>query len=41
LGKEAARNLIAAITDRKTFVPKQIWIEGELLAGKSVKKIDF
>lgn len=41
LGKEAASNLIMAITDKKTYVPKQIWIEGELLAGNSIKKIDF
>ena len=41
LGKEAAINLVQAIVDKKTYIPKQIWIEGELLVGNSVKKIDF
>lgn len=41
LGREAANNIVMAITDKKTYVPKQIWVEGELLTGKSIKKIDF
>jgi LacI family transcriptional regulator len=41
LGKEAAINLVQAIVDKKTYIPKQIWIEGELLIGNSVKKIEF
>lgn len=41
LGKEAAINLVQAIVDKKTYIPKQIWIEGELLVGNSVKTIDF
>ncbi|WP_326908042.1 LacI family DNA-binding transcriptional regulator [Sedimentibacter sp. MB31-C6] len=41
LGKEAANNIVMAITEKKTYIPKQIWIEGELLTGKSIKKIDF
>jgi len=41
LGREAAINLVNAIVDKKTYTPKQIWIEGELLIGNSIKKIDF
>lgn len=41
LGKEAAIHLVKAILDKKTYVPKQIWIEGELLIGNSVKKTEF
>jgi LacI family transcriptional regulator len=41
LGREAASNIIMAITDKKTYIPKQIWIEGELLNGNSIKRIDF
>lgn len=41
LGKEAAINLVNAIVDKKTYIPKQIWIEGELLVGNSIKKIEF
>jgi len=41
LGREAASNIIMAITDKKTYIPKQIWIEGKLLIGNSIKKIEF
>lgn len=41
LGREAANNIVMAITEKKTYIPKQIWIEGELLTGKSIRKIDF
>lgn len=41
LGREAARQIISQITDKKTFVPKQIWIKGELLVGDSIRKIDL
>ena len=41
LGREAASNIVMAITDKKTYIPKQIWIEGQLIAGNSIKKIDF
>lgn len=41
LGREAASNIVMAITDKKTYIPKQIWIEGQLMAGNSIKKIDF
>ncbi|WFA10025.1 LacI family DNA-binding transcriptional regulator [Tissierella sp. Yu-01] len=41
LGKEAAINLVNAIVDKKTYIPKQIWIEGKLLVGNSIKKIEF
>ena len=41
LGREAARQIIKQITDKKTFVPKQIWIKGELLIGDSISKIDL
>ncbi|NLC89271.1 MAG: LacI family transcriptional regulator [Clostridiaceae bacterium] len=41
LGSLAAEELVEAITNKKTYIPKQIWVEGELLAGNSVKKIEF
>ena len=41
LGREAARHLIDAVVNKKTYVPKQIWIEGELLVGDSIKKIEL
>ncbi|NLL82051.1 MAG: LacI family transcriptional regulator [Tissierellia bacterium] len=41
LGKYAAANLVDAITNKKTYIPKQIWVEGELLVGNSIKKIEF
>ena len=41
LGKYAAANLIDAVTNKKTYIPKQIWVEGELLVGNSIKKIEF
>ena len=41
LGREAAINLVRSIEDKKTFIPKQIWIEGKMLIGNSVKKIEF
>lgn len=41
LGKEAVKNLIHAIDNKKTYVPKQVWIEGELLVGDSIKEIEF
>ncbi len=40
LGTEAAKNLVDAIVDQKTYIAKQIWIEGQLLVGNSVKKLD-
>ncbi len=39
LGKEAARQIISRITDRKTYVPSQIWVTGELITGDSVRRI--
>lgn len=39
LGREAARQIISQIADKKTFVPRQIWIKGELLVGDSIRKI--
>lgn len=39
LGREAAHQIIGQITDKKTFVPKQIWIKGDLLTGDSIRKI--
>ncbi len=41
LGKYAAANLVDAITNKKTYIPKQIWVEGELVVGDSIKKIEF
>lgn len=41
LGREAAKHLVEAIVDKKTYIPKQIWIEGQLLAGDSIKKIEL
>lgn len=41
LGREAAINLIEAINEKETYIPKQIYVKGELLEGDSVKKIDF
>ena len=41
LGKEAAVNLVDAIVNKKTYIPKQIWIEGELLIGNSIKKVEL
>lgn len=41
LGREAAINIVKAIEDKKTYVPQQIWIEGKLLIGNSIKKIEF
>ena len=41
LGKEAAAHLVEAIVDKKTYLPKQIWIAGELWIGDSVKKLNF
>ena len=41
LGKEAAQHLVDAVSNNKTYIPKQIWIEGELLAGNSIKKIEL
>ncbi len=41
LGKMAANHLVDAIEDKKAYTPKQIWVEGELLAGNSIKKIEF
>lgn len=41
LGRKAARHLIDAVVNKKTYIPKQIWIEGELLVGDSIKKIEF
>lgn len=40
LGREAAINLIEAINEKETYIPKQIWVKGELLKGDSVKKVD-
>lgn len=41
LGRKAAINLIEAINEKETYIPKQIYVKGELLEGDSVKKIDF
>lgn len=41
LGRKAAENLVSAIENKKTYIPKQIWVEGELLVGDSIKKIEF
>jgi len=41
LGREAAINIVKSIEDKKTYVPKQIWIEGKMLIGNSIKKIEF
>lgn len=41
LGREAAQNIVKAIVDKKTYIPKQIWIEGELMVGDSINKIEF
>lgn len=41
LGTLAAEELVDAITNKKTYIPKQIWVKGELLAGNSVKRIEF
>ena len=41
LGRLAATELVEAVTNSKTYIPKQIWVEGELLAGNSVNKIEF
>lgn len=40
LGREAAQQIISQITDKKTFVPRQIWIKGDLLIGDSIRKLD-
>ena len=39
LGKEAANKLVEAIVSPKTFIPQQVIVPGQLLAGGSVKKI--
>lgn len=39
LGKEAARQIITQIKDRKTYVPRQIWITGNIMTGDSVSRI--
>ncbi|MFY9214218.1 MAG: LacI family DNA-binding transcriptional regulator [Tissierellaceae bacterium] len=41
LGRKAAENLVEAIENKKTYIPKQIWVEGELLVGDSIKRIEF
>ncbi|HLR34775.1 MAG TPA: LacI family DNA-binding transcriptional regulator [Tissierellales bacterium] len=41
LGKKAAQSIVNAIVDKKTYIPKQIWIEGELLVGDSISTIEF
>ena len=41
LGKEAAKHLVDAIVNKKTYIPKQIWIEGELMVGDSISKIEL
>ena len=41
LGREAAQQIISQIEDKKTFVPKQIWIKGDLLIGDSIRKIEL
>lgn len=41
LGRLAASNLVNAITNKKTYIPKQILVEGELLVGNSINKIEY
>lgn len=40
IGQEAARQLIEQIERPETWIPQQILIEGELLPGDTVKRID-